>query len=656
MTVAVTVNPSDVVAAQNFLQQYLTDSVPNGDFSDGTALNDLCVNAIAQIFAFLQADATQIRQMQSLVTIQAATGGDTEALADAVTGIASNFLVQPLAGTYASGFAIGHATAQVDVFIPTTIQFTYSPGIVFVVNSSDTLYIPQASLVPIVDTNGSISEYQFRIPLIAIATGTQYNVQPAMFSAFDRFNPYVTFIENVDASTALIARMPTAISVRNLINPRSIVATLNDNFDGIVAILVIGMGDPEMQRDVVPTSAPYLRFHVGGCVDIYLNLALVETTFTAAVGAPFARPDGVVTIFRDGLTSFASVIPGDIISITAGLPIVPAQFLVIEIVNGTDLIVSDSAPFPVATDEAMPPTTVSYTVGNVGPLFNNHVSGVGGIPLTTGSTSRTSATSGRITMPGSPIMDILDVAILNPPAGESAFISPLDGFEHFPNQVDHTPQQSATPSAGLQFQTIVHNPPYAQSSSQWMEIVVGTDTVQSRFDGLNLRVLYRTIDQFASIDTFVRGTDERVSAASQLPRAHNPVVVGMNIIYRLLANATTLLDNTAIAQTVVDYINAFDSSQASIDCSKIIQLVLDNYPTIANIVPAVPNGPLLTITYDLRAPTGDVISYQTTDTVEVDPTKQVAGPVLDLPALGVTNRTMRYIANTIDVTAQQEGT
>jgi hypothetical protein len=253
-------------------------------------------------------------------------------------------------------------------------------------------------------------------------------------------------------------------------------------------------------------------------------------------------------------------------------------------------------------------------------------------------------------------MDILDVAILNPQSSESAFVSTTDGFVHFPNQVDTTPQQTATPTAGLQFQTIVHNPLLAQSASQWLEVVVGTDTDQSRFDGYQLRVTYRTIAAFDDIDTFVRGTFERVSAAYQLPRGHHPVIVGMQIIYRLTATATALLDNGAIAQTVVDYINAFDASSQSIDCSSIIQLVKDTYPTIANILPASPNGPLLTITYDLRAPTGDVISYSTTDVVEVDPTKQVTGPVLDLDALGVTDRTMRYIANTIDVVAKQEGT
>lgn len=664
MTVTVTVTASDVTTAANFLQELVTDQVPNGDFSEGTALRDLAVNAIAAAVAFLRGEATQIRQMQSLLTVQAATSGDQEALADAVTGILSNFFIAPKGGTFSRGFVIAHATQQVDVFIPTSIQFTYGPGIVFVVDSGDTLFIPAAELVPIVDADGSVLDYEFRIPLVAVATGDTYNVDPALFSSFDRFSPYITHLESTEKFSggtgpetvqAVLARAPTAVAVRNLINARSIVATLNDNFDGIYNILVVGMGDPEMQRDIVPTIAPNLKFHVGGAVDIYLRTDLVETSFTGAVGALFQRPDGVITVFRDGSVSFTGVELGDIIRVTAGLPSVPAEFLVVEI-DGADLIVSETAPFSIATDEAQPVSAVNYTIGRIGPAYSDIVSDVGGLPYTTGTTSRSSATSGRITLPGGPVMDILDVAILNPAPAESTFKSTLDGFVHFPNQVNGTPQEAATPDAGLQFETIVHNPPYAQSVSQWMEIVVGTDTNQGRFDGYQLRVRYRTLAAFADIDSFVRGSRERVSAAYQLPRGHHPVNVGMKIVYRLKTSATVQLDDTAIAQTVVDYVNAFDAFDGSIDVSTVIQLIKDTYPTIANILPLTPGGPILTITYDLRAPTGDVMSYSTNDVVEVDPTKQIAGPVLDLNTLGVSNRTLRYVANTIDVVAKQEGT
>jgi hypothetical protein len=75
MTVEITINPSDVSNTADFLEQYLTDAVTEGDFSKGTALRDIAVQALATIVTFLRADATQIRQMQSLLSGGAATGG-----------------------------------------------------------------------------------------------------------------------------------------------------------------------------------------------------------------------------------------------------------------------------------------------------------------------------------------------------------------------------------------------------------------------------------------------------------------------------------------------------------------------------------------------------------------------------------------------------
>jgi len=677
MSTTITINPSDVSTAADFLEQFLSDQVTDGDFSRGTALRDLTVQAVAAVVTFLRSDAAQIRKMQSLLSVREAVnsvGGDSEALTDAVTAILSNFFVTPKSGTTARGYAIGHASQQVDIFIATTVRFTYSRGIVFSVDAADTLFIPKSELTPIIDADNTVLDYEFRIPLVAVTSGADYNIQPGLFSAFDRFNPYITRIETTaefsggrgpETVEEVLARAPTVVAVRNLINSRSINATLEDNFDSIENILVIGMGDREMQRDIVPTIAPNLKFHVGGAVDIYLRTALVETSFTGAVGGAFARPNGVSTIFRDGSVSFAAVLPGDIIRVTAGLPSVPAEFLVVENAS-SNLVVSSQSPFPIATDEGSPPTTVNYVIGRIGPTYNDVVFGLGGLPYTTGSTSRQIGTPGRITMPGGPVMDILDVALINPPPPEAAYKSTLDGFVHYPNHVNQTPQQSASPTQGLQFQTVVHAPLEAQSTLQWMEVVVGTDMFPTRFDTYRLRVRYRTLQSFAVIDSFVRGTRERVSAAFQLPRGHHPVLVSMFLTYTLKSTAVTTLDNDAIALTIIDYVNAFDASISSIDVSTVIQLVKNTYPDIANIVPSALGLPLLQIDYALRAPTGDVLSYSTADVVSVELSKQVAGPIpptwlfngspVTLESLGVTNRTLRYIANETSIVAQQDGT
>lgn len=660
---AIQISPQDVATAANFLEQFLTDNVPSGDFSQGTALRDLTIGAIAAIYALLTAQNTQVRQMQSLNTVQAAVGGDTQALQDAVTAILSNYFVTPKAGAFSRGVGVGHASQATDIFIPTVARFTYSPGIVFVVDSPSTYFISQNDLIPVIDANGTVLEYLFNIPLVAVNTGNGFDVDPGLFTDFDRFNPYVTRIEVVDkfsgglppeTVTQMLDRAPTAVSVRNLINDRSIQAVLTDNFEEIQGFFIAGYGDAEMQRDRLDLAPQYMRIHLGGNVDIYLLLALVETTFTGVVGGSFARPDGVVAMFRDAsVANFitAGVQVGDIIRITAGLPTVPREFKVAS-VEATQLGVIERLPFPLATDEQVPPTNVSYTIGRVGPSYSDVLSGVGLAPLTTGVTSRQVSTSGRITLPGGPVMDILDVAITNPPLAEASFKDPTDGYIHFPNHVTYSPTapyaptDAQTPALGLDYATIVNNPLYAQSALMWMQIQVGTIETPARFDGTNLRVRYRTLSSFAAIDSFVRGRSERTAAAYQLPRGHNPVSLSMTLSYRLSPSAPALLDNGAIAQTIVDFIMAFDTSEVPIDVSAIMDKVRETYPTISSVLP-------LTIKYALLAPTGDLITFQSTDLVVMDTAKQIGGPTLDLASYGVSDRTVRYITNTLDIVAQQ---
>ena len=655
----ISISPQDVAVAANFLEQFLSDEVPSGDFTPGTALRDLSIGALATIYAFLQAENTQVKQMQSLQSVSAAVGGDPTALRDAVIAILSNFFISPKAGSKSRGLAIAHISQQVDIFIQSTHRFTRAPGLIFVADipsDQTVLFIPQSDLVPVFDASNAIIEYQFRIPLVAVRTGSEFDIDPGLFADFDRFNPFVTRIENIDkfdggnppeTVDAILTRAPTAISVRNLINSRSIAAVLEDTFPDIKSLFTAGMGDVEMQRDVI-RPASHLALHVGGAVDIYPQLDLVETTVTGVVGNLFARPDELVVMFRDPTVPdfvAAGVEVGDIIRVVDGLPSVPREFRV-EVVRPGELAVSERAPFPLATEEQSPAGALSYTIGRVPPTFTDIVSDIGGTPKTTGISSRRVQHTGRITLPGGPVMEIIDVAVINPPPAEAAFKSPVDGFVHFPNHVNGTPSNLPTPTQGLQFETIINNPDEAQSEHMWMEVVVGTDTNPTRFDGATLRVRYRTLAAFADIDAFVTSRRARTVCASQLVRGHNPVTLRTQIKYRLSPEATSLLDDSVIAQTVVDFINAFDTSEVPIDVSAISDKVRETFPTISAVSPIV-------IDYDLLAPTGEVLTYETVDLVNVDPTKQVAGPVLDLGSFGVTPRTVRYLADTDGVTAEQ---
>lgn len=655
----IVVNQSDVVDAQNFLEQFLTDEIPEGDFTRGTALRDLTIGAISVIFAFLSKERQLIQARQSLKTIQAAvveTDSDPESLRDAVTALLSNFFIQLKPGKYARGVVVGHATQAIDIFIQPTQRFIKSPGIVFKVDADQTYFISKASLLPVTDSNGVILEYQFRIPLVALAIGPSFNIDPGVFSSFDSFSPYVTRIENLEkflggeleeSTKEVLDRAPTTISVRNLINDRSIQAVLTDTFPSISRILTIGYGEPEMQRDKLAAVGPRLSVHVGGCTDIYLTLPVTETTTTAVVGSNGARGDNIANLFYDSDgRDFSTVRVGDILRVQSGLPGSPREFFVVA-ARSNEITVSERIPFPFASDEQTPRVYLQYTVGRIPPNYSDVISN-GGLPWPRGTSTRQTAIPGAVTLPAAPILDIVDVAVVDPVAPELAYISPVDGFIHFTNHVNTTPELNVDPKVALQYQTIIHNPLEAQSARSWTTLHVGQSGNIGRYDGRTLSVRYRTLAEYSNIYNYVTSTSNRVNNANQLPRSNHPVVLGMEIKYRLKPNAKRLLNDRKIAQDVSDFINTFDTSINPIDVSAISDLIRTNYSDIASVFP-------FEINYVLFAPTGELVSFTTLNEVVLIPAKQVAGPKLDLISFGVSSRTVRYLGSTNNISVYNVG-
>jgi hypothetical protein len=80
----------DRIDAENFLEQFLTDSVPNADFRKGGALRDFAVGALASIFAYMKKEVDYVKARQSLLLLGTLTGSDVDS---AVDEILSNWFI-----------------------------------------------------------------------------------------------------------------------------------------------------------------------------------------------------------------------------------------------------------------------------------------------------------------------------------------------------------------------------------------------------------------------------------------------------------------------------------------------------------------------------------------------------------------------------------
>lgn len=653
---AIEISATDIENAEAFLATLLTDNIEEGRFTQGTALRDLVVKAFAFIFAQISKDNTEVRSLQSLLNIQAIAVADPDtdrAVSDGIDAIMSNWFINRKSGSFARGLVTINVSRRQDYILPGNNRFLYDRTRAFFPDVSDpaqALIIRAADLQPVVEPDGSVALYQFQQRVVAARTGDAYNVVSATWEGGRQFSSFVTniFNENLfsggrgkETTDEIIDRAPTAISVRNLINERSIDVTLKERFSDIRRLFVTGMGDPEMQRDLTLELTSGMELHLGGHYDAYLELPRTEVTYDAQVGGVFTRPDGIPNVFRDaGIADWTAeeIQVGDNIRITAGLPDIPRDYIIKEILAG-ELRISEVTPFSGATDEDG--TFVDYFIFR--PVFGPDIQLV---PVTgvnsTGQTSAKVQTVNRIVLPAGAHYDILDVAVVNPDPGDPN-TDPGDGLVHFPVRTNATPNL-VTSAEFLEYQVLNNNPETAQSQIQFEELIV-----EPTYNDKTLRVRYETLVSLDTVHDYTRDRFERVVAGNILARGFFPIYLSLTIPYKLVNGATALVNEDSLRIAVAEFINNFDPTKV-IDVSDITTMARNYDANIGAIYP-------YDITYSLIAPDGRLITYITSDVVDLASDKIVAAdtPVdFDNPlGQSVSDNTVRYMSSTARITVAE---
>lgn len=357
MADTIIITEQDRADAENILQQFLSDKLPTGDFGRGNALRDFTVSALANIFAYLRREIDITRARQSLLLLAKLTGTEVD---DAVDEILSNWFVTRKVGRSSTGVVTVYLTQQVDVNVPITAKF-YRDTLVFMPDALDTIAVAKEDLVQLIDSNGAVVGYSFNVLVKAQFPGEDYDIEPGSFTDFTRFSPYITRVENQsqfsggksnESTSEMLDRAPTAISVRDLNSPRSIDATLKDEFTTVDDVTVIGMGDPEMIRDLVLEEATNSRVHAGGHVDAYLRSPVMSgKSFTGTVGGEFTDPRPGYFILRDDTVAdfvVAGVQAGHMIRIHNVIGPSEGDLYVVKQVTPYGVYVSRRSPFPKA--------------------------------------------------------------------------------------------------------------------------------------------------------------------------------------------------------------------------------------------------------------------------------------------------------------------
>ncbi len=634
-----TISRKDLTDAENFLVQFQTEMVPEANLEKGGAVRDILIKGFAYMYAFLRGEIDRVEARQSLLKMQEALT-DADDIADAVDEILSNWFVSRKSGVNASMTATLHFTVKRAQVLPATAVFWRTNSTRYRIDTTDETYvISEAQMFPTFDSTGTLVDYIADVPLVAVSAGTGFNIDPGTFVRVDIAGglPYFSYAENLEMSEggtntestdAMISRSETAISVRNLINNRSCDVTLQEQFPAISETLTIGMGEPEQIRDRRTEIAKHIQLHVGGCYDTYVSLPLVTVEENHTVGGYFTRPDNMIVAFRDpeltydigGTFPLLGVQVGHVLYLRDGFAGLPQGFLITS-VSDHELEISANTPFPVASDEQST-NEVLYSIGWLSP-------GYAEIELDTGvyyrtaspsvavatetvpyGTSRRMQAAGTVILSGKPVQNILWVELTDPPASLSSLIDPSTETIIFYNRVNYEPGLTTARSA-LQYQFGVSNPEKAQSMAAINKIYLGrlTPALVSEFDTYNLRVSYSTLRGFKEIDTYSNDRNNRIAAANHLIRGRNPVLIEVNIPYRLKKTATGTLDHDAAAQELAKHINAFDPND-DLDVSDLSSFVRNTYDDVGAVYP-------VEVFYHLDAPDGQQIRFSTEDIISI---------------------------------------
>jgi hypothetical protein len=663
-----TISQQEALDAARFLQQLIAANTTDVDVSDGSALYDQTVNALAYIAAYFQKERDGVRLRQSLRDLNNLP--DDENVVDSADAILSNWFLTRPQGRYARGTAVAHLSQRVDVSVFSSTRLLKTTALAYFPDTQTSLFIPQSSLRPTIDSSGNVVDWTCQFPIVAARVGTDYNQSnPGRFIAFDRFNPYVTYVEHqtaIGGGTAMqttrdfIAQSRTAISLRALINARSNDATLRDLFPIIEKIVTVGMGDPEMFRDVIREIASGIKIHMGGHADIYSRLPLQEVTESLTIGGRFIRNDGLAVVLRDAGRMFASagVVPTDVLFVESGLPEAPFQYTITEVTEDT-VTVSARTPFSLATDEDASLGPVLYSIGNNSPAFNNKISGLGGVAVqATQGTSRTIQQTGKVFLAARPVYKIKRVEVRSFPSTLQPYMNSTS------NSIVFEPRKNGANPVGVAGRALNYNvtcidPSNGQSALGMFAVDVGYNG--HPFDGQTVEVTYDSVASFDTIDSYVRGSQTRVVCANEVVKGLHTVYLSFQVPYSLSTDPTTLAQQTlgvfdpdAAALALENFVNAYLSDD-ELDFS----LLATQARAQSGLLGSIGTFP---INYTLFGPDGSFYNYQTTDKVSLFAQPTINGASLLNPAdfglpasgysealseklaqLGISSRTVRYV-------------
>lgn len=287
-------NKARVLEWEHLIAEMLQANMPTVDVRKGSVFYDLVVRPNAIMAELMNKNINRFRRASSLKAITESPELVDLSMVDAVL---SNYGITRKAGQTSTGVVTIYLSTNNTTSIPAGSTLT-SGSLSFVVDSSF-IGVPDADMVS-KETDKLIEDvgngmYAFQISVTAATTGAEYQLAQGTQLSLD--SPPTNYIAAEaaydftdgaaeESNLALLARLETGISGKTLSSRKHIRALIEDSFMNVTHGAVIGMGDPEMQRD----RDNIFQQSFGGKADIYLQTASRPLTQTLRKTATLVDP------------------------------------------------------------------------------------------------------------------------------------------------------------------------------------------------------------------------------------------------------------------------------------------------------------------------------------------------------------------------------
>ena len=625
------------LSVTDFIVERLLEFDPTFDTGGGIATTALMIKPLSVVMQPLRDELDEIQTNQSILSVLESEIPD-DFDEDVVDALASNVFIDRKTGGVSSG------TVRVRYFSPQDEDI--GTGLAAFLDSAGTRVInvnPVAITEAEMGLNIEGSLFYVDIPVESEAEGISGNIDAGGIQTFENEPPNVANVTNLvaltgatvrETNTELIDRIKVAVTVRALVTGRGIITTMQDNFSSIEEINPVGMGEPEMQRDIV------FNVHVGGHVDVWVKTpALIEEEFDVvsviadttrrttsksgivfnigsptqqlrhsgldrSVTAPIVRSsDGFQTFVEGALIDFTiddlsgnvTRVASSAITQLSGTTGVPAD----GIQGDEKTLVDGASPWTFVRPNMQLKVTAPvaavgiYSVKTVlaGSLtiFGNFPTGTGGTgsiaweindPLTVTYDynpiaidiikSVRSAARTDYTITATPVMRIKSIEVLDP-----STLLPTGTFLDSTGGYGQGPYGAGSygigTSADWVLRMAIPNLRFSADEDGYIDIV------QAKL-GFSLRVLYETATEITTYQDYVDDTQNNVEAATLKVKHFIPVYVSTGtggLTYRVKASNTSALSATDML-TAVNALVEGTKIQTNLELSDIVNLLYNN--------------------------------------------------------------------------------